>query len=118
MNTTDSDDNSSSKDNVEADREVIRRSLDQLAAKVETALREASLGFPIYLAVPNSGNSILTFATPLDPSDPDWGQAADIVCRIVAERLHVNRLDSRSLQCAVANSKLAVADLNHSPTCG
>ena len=52
-------------------REIIQQSLDEIAAEVGTALREAHLDFPVFLTVPNSGNSLATMATPLDPSYGD-----------------------------------------------
>src|SRR5437588_7087442 len=52
-------------DRVEAHREVIRLSLDAIAAEVETALRAAGLDLAMFLVVPSSGNSILSIETPL-----------------------------------------------------
>ena len=53
----------------DAQREIIRQSLDEIAAEVATALRDAHLDFPVFLTVPNSGDSLATMACPLDPSD-------------------------------------------------
>ena len=53
----------------DAQREIIRQSLDEIAAEVGTALRDAHLDFPVFLTVPNSGESLATMACPLDPSD-------------------------------------------------
>ena len=39
----------------EAQREIIRQSLNEIAAEVATALRDAHLDFPVFLTVPNSG---------------------------------------------------------------
>lgn len=69
----------SADDRLDAHREVIRLSLDEIAAEVETALRGASLDFAVYLVVPSSGNAIVTIATPLDPLDADWAEASTIV---------------------------------------
>ena len=62
----------------DAQREIIRQSLDEIATEVGTALRDAQLDFPVFLTVPNSGDSLATMASPLDPSDRDW---ADCACR-------------------------------------
>jgi hypothetical protein len=95
----------------EAQREIIRQSLDAIAAQVATSLRDVHLNFPVFLTVPNSGDSLATMACPLDPSDSDWFHASAIVCRIIGQRLGDARLRGRSLHCAVANATIAVADV-------
>ena len=95
----------------DAQRDVIRRSLDAIANDVAMALRDAGLNFPVFLAVPNSGNSLATAATPLDPSDADWQRASEIVCQIVAKKVGCDRLRGRELTCAVANGMVAAADV-------
>ena len=82
--------------------------LDEIAAEVATALRDAHLDFPVFLTVPNSGDSLATMACPLDPSDGDWSHASAIVCRIIGQRLGDVRLRGRSLHCAVANATMAL----------
>ena len=96
---------------VESRREIIRQSLDEIAAEVATALREAHLDFPIFLTVPTSGDSLATMACPLDPSDGDWSHASAIVCRIIGQRLGDARLSGRALHCAVANATMGAADV-------
>ena len=63
-------------DDIDARREMIRQSLDAIANDVGMALRDAGLRFPVYLTVPNGGDALATFATPLDPSDDDWATAS------------------------------------------
>jgi hypothetical protein len=92
-------------------REVIRQSLDEIAAEVASALRDAHLDFPVFLTVPNSGDSLATMACPLDPSDSDWSHASAIVRRIIGQRLGDARLCGRSLHCAVANATMGAADV-------
>jgi hypothetical protein len=96
---------------IEAQREVIRSALDDIAAQVGTALREAGLDFPVYLTVPGSGNSLVTLACALDPSDKEWTQATEIVCGIMGQRLGDIRLCGRSIPCAVANAAMVVAEV-------
>ncbi len=96
---------------LDAQREIIRESLNEIAAQVGTALREAHLDFPVFLTVPNSGESLATIATPLDPSDADWSHASAIVCRIIEQRLGDVRLRGRALHCAVANGAIAATDV-------
>lgn len=102
-------------DHLDANREVIRLSLDEIAVEVETALRDASLDFPLFFVIPNSGNAILAIATSLDPPDTDWAQASSIVCRFVGEKLGGIKLGSHRLQCAVANANFEAADVITEP---
>jgi hypothetical protein len=95
----------------DAHREIIRQSLDDLANEVAIALRDAHLGFPVYIAVPNSGQSVAGMACPLDPSDSDWSLASAIVCRIIGQRLGDIRLRGRPLHCAVANATMGATEV-------
>ena len=95
----------------EAQREIIRLALDELATEIATSLRDAHLDFPVYITVPNSGDSLATMASPLDPSDEDWSHASAIVCRIIGKRLGDARLRGRALHCAVANATMGAADV-------
>ena len=95
----------------DAQREVIRQSINEIAAQVATALRDAHLDFPVFLTVPNSGDSLATMACPLDPSDGDWSHASAIVCRIIGQRLGDAPLRGRSMICAVANATMGGADV-------
>ena len=95
----------------DAQREIIRLALDEIAAEVGTALRDAHLDFPVFLTVPNSGDSLATMACPLDPSDGDWSHASAIVCRIIGQRLGDVRLRGRALHCAVANATMGAAEV-------
>lgn len=113
MDKTKGNKESAAEQRVEAHREVIRLSLDEIAVEVEAALREANLTFPIYLVSPNTGGSIITVATLLDPPDIDWSHAAAIVCRLVGNRLGKIKLSSRHLQCSVANAQLDALDVLH-----
>src|SRR6478672_10486142 len=90
----------------EAQRDIIKQSLNEIAAEIAISLREAHLDFPVFLTVPNSGDSLATMACPLDPSDADWAHASEIVCRIIGQRLGDARLSGRPLQCAVANATM------------
>src|SRR6476646_1084623 len=95
----------------DAQREIIRESLNEIVAEVSVALRDAHLDFPVFLTVPTSGDSFATMACPLDPSDSDWSHASAIVCRIIGQRLGDVRLRGRSLHCAVANGTMGAADV-------
>jgi hypothetical protein len=95
----------------EAQREIIRLLLDEIATEVGTSLRDAHLDFPVYITVPNSGQSVAGMACPLDPCDSDRASASAIVCRIIGQRLGDVRLRGRPLHCAVANAKIAATDV-------
>jgi hypothetical protein len=95
----------------DAKREIIRQSLEEIAADVGNALRDADLDFPVFLTVPTSGDSLATMASPLDPSDGDWSHASAIVCRMIGQRLGGVRLSGRSLHSAVANGAIAATDV-------
>jgi hypothetical protein len=98
-------------DALDTQRDIIRRSLDAIASDVGMALRDAGLNFPVFLTVPNSGRSLASIATPLDPSDVDWQRASEIVCQIIAQKVGYDWLRARELACAVANSTVAAADV-------
>ena len=55
-----------------AQREIIQGSLDAIGNDVSIAQRNARLFFPMYPTVLNSGDALVNFATPLDPSDDVW----------------------------------------------
>src|SRR4029077_4300455 len=77
--------------------DIIRESLNEIAAEVAIALRDAHLDFPVFITVPNTGGSLATMACPIDPSDEDWAHASAIVCRIIGQRLGDAPLSGRSL---------------------
>ncbi len=90
---------------LDAQREIIRSNLTQIDNDIGMMMRDAGLHFPVYITVRDSGDSLATFATPHDPSDDDWQQASDIVCRIMEDTIGGNtKLRNRGLLCAVANA--------------
>jgi hypothetical protein len=101
----------STDDGREAQREILRLALDEIATEVGTVLRDVHLDFPVFLTVPNSGDSLATMACPLDPSDSDWSHASAIVCGIIGKRLGAVRLHGRALHCAVANATMGATDV-------
>ena len=89
---------------IDAQRAILRTSINQIADEVGMAMRDAGLRFPVYLTVRNSGDSLATVATPLDPSDADWDHAITIVCQIVGKWVGSDKLRGRELACAIANA--------------
>jgi hypothetical protein len=92
-------------------REQLKASLDGIASEITVALRDEGLSFPIFLTVPSSGEAIMTFGTPVDPSNEDWVRATEIVCRLVGARIGSEGLRSRPAPCAAAGMPMAGADL-------
>jgi hypothetical protein len=92
-------------------RDTIREQLDAIAAAVQLALQDADLAQPVFFSVPSSGDAILIFASPLDPSDDDWNRIGAIVNAIVGERTGLVGLTGRELPCSVATGTMAIADL-------
>jgi hypothetical protein len=87
-----------------AQRDIIRQSLDAITNDIGMAMRDVGLTFSLYIAVRNSGDALVTIATSLDPSDEDWQHAGEIVCRTLEERVGCGRLGGRELACAIANA--------------
>ena len=67
-------------------------------------MRDVGLSFPLYITVRNSGDALVTIATPSDPSDADWQSARKIVFRTLEEKVGCGRLGGRELACAIANA--------------
>ena len=63
------DPQTASNDKLDAQRDIIRQSLDAIINDIGTAMRDVGLTFPLYITVRNSGDALVTIATPLDPSD-------------------------------------------------
>jgi hypothetical protein len=95
----------------EKQRQSIKLVLDDIATKVGSGLRAAHLEFPVYSAVPNSGDALVTIACPVDPTDSQWSRATEIVCRVIGERLKGIRLRSLPLQCTAVNATVGAADV-------
>src|SRR5271169_3076677 len=97
---------------LDAQRENIKKSLDEITNDIGIALRDAGLTFPVFITVPTSGNALATIATPLDPSDEDWEHTRAITNRIIEKRLGCGKLRARELTCAVANmAPMSAADV-------
>jgi hypothetical protein len=96
----------------DAQRDRLRISIDQIAAEVTAALRDADLTMQVFFAVPSSGSALLTFATPDDPADDTWEHVTSIVCQIVGNTIGVTGLIGRSLTCAATGVAMAAADVS------
>ena len=66
MNTIEREDDQSTADRLDAQRDIIRKSINEIANDIGMAMRDVGLTFPLYITVRNSGNSLVTIMTPLD----------------------------------------------------
>ena len=89
---------------LDALRETIRRSLNEIANDIGMAMRDVGLHFPVFMTVRDNGDSLATIATPLDPSNDDWERATAIVRQIIGQKIGNRKIRSRELFCAVANA--------------
>ena len=86
-------------------RELLTASLDNIASAVRTALDNAGLGVEVFFTVPSTGNALLMVATPVNPSDPDWPRANQIICDSVGNTIGMKGLYSQCLPCADVPSR-------------
>jgi hypothetical protein len=98
-------------DKLAGDREIIRNTLNAIATEVATALRKAGLNYPVYFTIPNSGDSVVMFMTPLDPIALEWDQATLIIREILSQKLGGIPLRSRELSCAMTSTTMTAADI-------
>ena len=104
MNTIEREDDLSTDDELDAQRNIIRKSLDEIANDIGMAMRDVGMTVPVYITVRNSGDALVTIATPLDPSDKEWQKVEDIVCQTLERWTGCDRLRGRELACAIANA--------------
>ena len=98
-------------DKIEADREILRESLEEIVREVGTRMQEAGLCDPVFLTVPSGGRALMTMATPADSNHEDWRRMTKIVCIAISDRLDGIRLRSRALPCAMVNATMNAADV-------
>jgi hypothetical protein len=96
---------------IEAEREILRKSLDKTVQEVGAEMRKAGLSDPVFLTVPNTGQALMTMATPVDPNLGDWNRITKIICVIISDRLDGIALRSQELPCAMASSTMNTADV-------
>ena len=104
-------------DDLDAQRAILTKSIDDIADEIGMALRDANLRFPVYITVPSSGDALASIATPLDPSNDDWERATAIASEVIGRWLGVEKLHSRALVYAVANAaRISAGELVHDET--
>jgi hypothetical protein len=115
MDTLHDFDTTSTDDRLDAQRKLIRGSLSEIANDVGMMLRDEGMRFPVYITVRNSGDSLATIATTLDPTDAEWSRASAIVCEVIEKRIGGGKLRGRELPCVVANAApISVAEVTPS----
>src|SRR3954471_978443 len=96
-------------------RQKLEAALPEIADEAAAALKAANLDIPVFFCVPapeNTGNSLMSFATPGDPPLEDWQRVSRIVETIIGSRIGCDGLRSRSLACIAAGMpKVGGADL-------
>jgi hypothetical protein len=96
---------SSTDDKVEAKRKIIRKSLNEIAAEVASAMKDANLHAPISIVVP-SRHSLVTITNARDLPPDEWSQMSGIVCRVLEQKLGGVGLRGRRLARAVTNAMM------------
>jgi len=112
MDTFENQDDARLDNDIESKRKIIREALNEIASDVGMMLRDEGLRFPVYITVRNSGDSLATIATTLDPTDAEWSRASAIVCEVIEKRIGGGKLRGREMPCAVANAApISVAEV-------
>ena len=60
MNIIEREGDQSTADTLDAQREIIRQSLDAITNDIGLAMRDVGLNFPLYITVRNSGDALVT----------------------------------------------------------
>ena len=79
--------------------------LDQIAQEAQRALAAEGFDIPLFFILPTSGQSIVTFGTPGDPTDEQWEQAGRIVSAIVQKSVGLRGTRCREVVCATTHDR-------------
>jgi hypothetical protein len=102
MNLNESDDELTGDDeNRVSYRDRAAAKLDDIAREVKQALVERGFALDIFFLIPRSGDAIILFGTPTDPSYAEWESISEIVSDIVRRAIGLDRSGYRSLVCAM-----------------
>jgi osmotically-inducible protein OsmY len=99
---------SSTDDKVEAERKIIRRSLDEITAEVASKMRGENLPSSVNIVVP-SRHSLVTIAGPW--SSEERTRVSEIVREVIGQKLGRQGLRGRPLARATATAKMTTADV-------
>ena len=99
MDTIEHEDDPSTDDTLDAQRDIIRQSINEIANDIGIKMRDVSLTFPVYITVRNSGDSLRLL--PLLSIGCRLAARQRIVCRTLEERIGCIGCEAR-LACAIA----------------
>jgi hypothetical protein len=91
-------------------RERLKNCLPDIASEVTMALSDAGIIMAVFFTVPSAG-PLMTYATPLNPTDAEWARVRDIVKPIVSRAVGADDLICQETPCAAAGMPMAAADL-------
>jgi hypothetical protein len=101
------------RNDLDRQRAILRDSIHEIAREVGVALQDAGFGFPVYITVRDSGDSLATIATPADLVGDEWSRASAIVCEIIGNWVGSIAVLGPALPCAIANaSKITATELS------
>jgi hypothetical protein len=86
---------SSTAERLEVGRAILRQSLNQIVADIETTAGDAALRYPVHLSIPNSRDALATIVTSAYPPNNDWEKATMIFLEIIGGPLGGVGLRSR-----------------------
>jgi hypothetical protein len=92
---------STTDDKVEAKRKIIRKSIDEIAVEVASAMKDANLHSPVNIVVPTR-HSLVTIAGACDLLPDEWSRMSEIVRQVLEQRLGGTGLRGRPLARALA----------------
>jgi hypothetical protein len=113
MGTQELDDLTEDGDEVTADRDRAKATLNQVARLAKQTLADQKIDLDLFFLVPNSGKSILMFGSPTDPDFATWERVGEIVSAIVREVVGPDGTRSRPVMCSTTTD--AVSGNEHSP---
>ena len=98
-------------DRIDAQREIIRQSLDEIAAEVGTRTGRGGDYLSGLYDRPQFWNLARNGRHTTRPAVEDWSKVMAIVCRIIERRVGTGELRGRELPCAMANATMGAADV-------
>lgn len=86
-------------DDVADHRARAKAELVQIAQQVNRALQEGGIDLDLFITIPSSGDSILTFGTLGDPDDHLWTRVGEIVSSILRQTVGLDHTRCREVVC-------------------
>jgi hypothetical protein len=102
------DDRNAPVDRFAVEQAHLRMVLDEVAADVAAAMKDAGFSVEVFFTSPADGEALLNFATDIDPLHSDWPQVREIICSIVSSRVGIEGLWCRNVPCASPTDVVAI----------